>query len=116
VTASTVITASAASKLLPEDSDPAWFDITAGVRTHTAAGGLVWAGTSQDTHRLLVDGVPVTPPGLQLREVLDVDGDTVVFTDPTEIHVFTWTPTGGCPAAAPTRGCSTPARPGAPWS
>ena len=74
VTAPTVITARAASKLLPEDSDPAV----------TAAGGLVWPDTSRDTHRLLVDGMPVTRPGLQLREVLDVDGDTVVFTASTD--------------------------------
>ena len=34
----------------------------------------------------------MTPPGLQVRSVLDVDGDTVLFAaseEPTEIHLWT---------------------------
>jgi dipeptidyl-peptidase-4 len=45
-----------------------------------------------------VDGVPVTPPGLQLRAVLDVDGDEILFTasdDPTETHLWTYRPADG---------------------
>jgi dipeptidyl-peptidase-4 len=51
-----------------------------------------------DTYRLTVDGEPVTPPGLQVRVVLSA-GEGVLFRasdgDPTEIHLWRWTPEGG---------------------
>jgi dipeptidyl-peptidase-4 len=43
------------------------------------------------------EGVPVTPPGLQVRGVLGVDGDTVLFQasrEPTEIGLWTYGPDG----------------------
>lgn len=90
--------ATGATAVVREDHDRAWVDITAGVPAVTAAGGLVWSATSEDTHRLLLDGVPITAAGLQLRQVFGVDGDTVLFAaseEPTEIHVWTWNPTDG---------------------
>ena len=42
-------------------------------------GRLVWTVDADDTRRLLVGDEMVTPPGLQVRSVLDVDGDTVLF-------------------------------------
>ena len=45
-----------------------------------------------------MDGVPVTPPGLQLRAVLGVDGDEILFTasdDPAETHLWTYRPADG---------------------
>jgi dipeptidyl-peptidase-4 len=79
--------------------DPDWVDIVSGVPARTGAGELVWATDDRetDTRRLTVGGTPVTPPGLQLRSVLDVDGDSVLFTaseEPTEIHVWAYTPEG----------------------
>ena len=65
--------------------------------------------TREDTRRLLVsppgrsahrgarEAVPVTPPGLQVRGVLGVDGDTVLFqasAEPTEIELWTYGPGG----------------------
>ncbi|MDN5857497.1 MAG: S9 family peptidase, partial [Pseudonocardia sp.] len=46
------------------------------------------------TRRLTVDGAPVTPEGLQVRGVADIDGDTVLLragTDPASIGLWTWT-------------------------
>jgi dipeptidyl-peptidase-4 len=84
--------------VLREDTDPAWTTIVEGVPAHTAAGALLWTVDDGDTRRLTVDGVPVTPPGLQLEEVLSVDGDTVLFAgrqEPTERHLWTWSPADG---------------------
>lgn len=84
--------------VLREDTDPAWTTIVDGVPAHTASGALLWTVDDGDTRRLTVDGVPVTPPGLQLDEVLSVDGDAVLFAgrqEPTERHLWLWTPADG---------------------
>ena len=87
-----------------EDTDPRWLEIVPGVPAWTADGRLVWTGDREDTRRLLVsppgapgEAVPVTPPGLQVRGVLGVDGDTVLFqasAEPTEIELWTYGPGG----------------------
>jgi len=77
--------------LVREDTDPVWLDIVPGVPAHTASGDLVWVAEDDTARRLLVGDEPVTPGGLQVRSVLDVDGDTVLFSasdEPTEIHVW----------------------------
>ena len=79
--------------LVREDTDPVWLDIVPGVPARTSGGGLVWVSEDDTARRLLVDGEPVTPGGLQVRSVLGVDGDTVLFTasdEPTEIHVWAY--------------------------
>jgi dipeptidyl-peptidase-4 len=84
--------------VLQENTDPDWTTIVAGIPAHTASGALVWSVDDGDTRRLIVDGVPVTPPGLQLDEVLSVDGDTVLFAgrqEPAERHLWTWSPAAG---------------------
>ena len=84
--------------VLREDTDPAWTTIVEGVPAHTAAGALLWTVDDGDTRRLTVDGVAVTPPGLQMEEVLSIDGDTVLFAgrqEPTERHLWTWSPEAG---------------------
>jgi dipeptidyl-peptidase-4 len=83
--------------LVSEDTDPVWLDIVPGVPARTASGGLVWVAEDDTARRLLVDGEPVTPGGLQVRSVLGVDGDTVLFTasdEPTEIHVWAYDGSG----------------------
>ena len=95
------------AEVLREDTDPRWLEIVPGVPAWTADGRLVWTCDREDTRRLLVsppralrapeDAVPVTPPGLQVRGVLDVDGDTVLFqasTEPTQIELWTYGPGG----------------------
>lgn len=87
------------TSLLHEERDHAWVDPRPGVPALTASGRLVWIAPSEDSYRLLVGGDPVTPPGLQVRAVLDVDGDTVLFRasedEPSEIHLWTYQPETG---------------------
>ena len=88
------------TRLVREDHDPAWLEIVPGVPAHTGAGELVWTvdDTAADTRRLVIGDEPVTPPGLQVRGVLDVDGETVLFSasedDPAEVHVWAYGPAG----------------------
>ncbi|HET9898316.1 MAG TPA: prolyl oligopeptidase family serine peptidase [Streptosporangiaceae bacterium] len=95
------------TQVLREDTDASWLDIVHGVPARTASGQLVWTTMSDDTRRLLVaepgelaDGsaAAVTPPALQVREILSVDGDTVLFSasdsEPAEISVWAYGPDG----------------------
>jgi dipeptidyl-peptidase-4 len=99
--------------VLREDTAGRWLDIVPGVPARTAGHRIVWTADSGGAKRLLVapaeqlaDGTaaPVTPPELQLRSVLAVDGDTVLFTasgaDPAEIGVWACGPGGLQPVAA----------------
>ena len=88
--------------VLREDTDPRWLDIVVGVPAWTRDGRIVWTRDADDTRRLVIaapgeDGVPVTPPGLQVRGVTGVDGDTVLFqasAEPTEIGLWAYGPDG----------------------
>ena len=69
-----------------------------GVPAHTAAGALLTTADADGARRLVVDGQPVTPPGLQVRAVLDVDGDTALLsagTDPCSIGLYSWSVADG---------------------
>jgi dipeptidyl-peptidase 4 len=96
--------------VLRADTDPAWVDIVAGVPAWTADGRIAWTADSAGTRRLVVAtpeqhaagaAEPVTPPGLQVRQVLDTDGDAVLFTasgeDPAAIGLWLWRPAGLTP-------------------
>jgi dipeptidyl-peptidase 4 len=86
-----------ATRLRHEQTDPDWVDIVAGVPAHLRSGALVTTADVAGARRLVVDGEPVTPPQLQLRSVLDVDGDTVLFTassDPVSVGLFSWSAAG----------------------
>jgi dipeptidyl-peptidase-4 len=89
---------SGAATVVREDTDPEWLEITGGVPARAENGALVFVADSADTSRIEVDGEPVTPPGLQVRSVIDVSGQTVLFTasaEPTEVGVWEWSPEGG---------------------
>ncbi|MGN9784793.1 prolyl oligopeptidase family serine peptidase [Nonomuraea sp. ZG12] len=89
----TVDPATGSAGLVREDTDPAWVDIVSGVPAHLDDGSLVWVATADGGHRLFVGDRAVTPPTLQVRAVLDVDHDSVLFSasgDPTEIQLWTW--------------------------
>ena len=80
--------------------DPVWLDQVAGVPTWLRDGALLTVEVSEDTYRLCVNGRPVTPPGLQVRAVSDVNDDGVLVAvvpadDPTVRQVVHWTPDGG---------------------
>ncbi|HEX9041223.1 MAG TPA: prolyl oligopeptidase family serine peptidase [Trebonia sp.] len=89
---------------LRQDSDPRWTDIIGGVPAQLDDGSVVWTEISEDTRRLVVaqpgelaGAVPVTPPGLQVRQVLGTDGNDVLFqasTEPTEAGVWRYGPDG----------------------
>jgi dipeptidyl-peptidase-4 len=79
--------------LLHEQRDAAWVELIPGTPARTASGSLVHTADTATTRRLLVDGRPVTPEGLQVREVLDVTGESVLFTacdEPTETHLWAY--------------------------
>ncbi|WP_298180902.1 prolyl oligopeptidase family serine peptidase [Saccharomonospora sp.] len=82
---------SGSARLLRSEEDRHWVEIVTGVPAWTPEGRLVHVGVRDDTYRVLVDGEPVTPVGLQVRSVLHV-GDEVLFSasadDPTQIHVY----------------------------
>ncbi|GAA2723280.1 prolyl oligopeptidase family serine peptidase [Actinocorallia aurantiaca] len=80
------------------DHDSIWLEIVSGVPARTSSGALVWTLDDDGTRRLTVGGEPVTPEGLQVRSVLGVQGASVLFTasqEPTEVHVWTYSPEGG---------------------
>ncbi|MEU4831502.1 DPP IV N-terminal domain-containing protein [Streptosporangium sp. NPDC023615] len=85
--------ATGASTVVREDTDPAWVDVVTGVPGHLSDGRLVWAAVSEGGYRLIVGDEPVTPPSLQVREILGIDGETVLFRasgEPTEIAVWAY--------------------------
>jgi dipeptidyl-peptidase-4 len=86
-----------ATTVLAEDTDDRWVEIVPGVPAWTADERLVRVAVADGWNRLVVDGKEVTPPGLQVRSVLDVGAD-VLFTasadDPTQVHVYRWADDG----------------------
>jgi dipeptidyl-peptidase 4 len=87
--------------LVRRDTDPRWVDIVPGVPSRTADGRIAWTADSDGTKRLYIataqqhaDGsaAPVTPVGLNVRQVLAVDGNAVLFSasdeDPTQVDVW----------------------------
>ena len=93
--------------VLREDRDDCWLDIVPGVPARLGDGRIAWTADCDGARRLLVaeerelaDGAakPVTPPDLQVRRVLSVDGDTVLLSasdgDSAEIGVWAYGPDG----------------------
>jgi dipeptidyl-peptidase 4 len=91
-------------ELIREDADPHWTDVIQGVPAQLSDGRIVWTTLSEDTRRLIVapaadlaTAAPLTPGGLQIRDILGTDGDSVLFsgsTDPTEVGVWRYGPDG----------------------
>ena len=92
--------ATGGTSLVVERSDPQWIDLPedAPVRLSDARVVDVVADRDTDTYRLTVAGESVTAPGLQVRAVVSA-GESVLFRasdgDPTEIHLWRWTPEDG---------------------
>jgi dipeptidyl-peptidase-4 len=81
------------TSLVHVEHDPVWTDIVPGLPVRTNSGDLVWTTEDRDadTRRITVAGEPVTPAGLQVRAVLGVDGESILFTaseEPTEVHLY----------------------------
>ena len=99
--------ATGATALVHEDTDRHWVEIVPGVPARTASGALLWITDDGAARRLLVDGEPVTPPSLQVRAVLDVDGDTVLLgasDDPVSTALWTWSTADGLRCLTPEPG------------
>jgi dipeptidyl-peptidase 4 len=88
-----------ATCVLASQHDDAWVTLVPGLPSRTVSGVLLTSGDLDDTRRLLADGRPVTPPGLQLETVLSVDGERVLFTasdaEPTQIGLYAYDPDAG---------------------
>lgn len=85
--------ASGQTTTLEEQRDDCWVQLIVGLPARTGSGALVSHRDSGGTRYLTVGGAAVTPPGLQIREVLGVDGDTVVFIgsdEPTQTHLWSY--------------------------
>ncbi|MBP0456652.1 S9 family peptidase [Streptomyces montanisoli] len=87
------------TRLLAERQDERWVELLVpGVPARMATGLLVDTLDRGATRHLSVGGAPVTPDGLQLHEVLAVDGETVFFVaaeEPTERHLWSYRPEQG---------------------
>jgi dipeptidyl-peptidase-4 len=84
-----------ATRVVHADADPAWLELIPGTPRWLAGGGLLVSASSADTHRIVIDGRPSTPPGLQLLSVAGQAGDRIIFCatdEPTERHVYALDP------------------------
>ncbi len=89
--------ATGATTLDHERTDPVWVDIVQGVPAHTSSGALVTVADAEGARRLVLDGEPVTPPSLQVRSVLDIEGETVLLRAgeaPESVGLWTCGPEG----------------------
>ncbi len=68
------------TRVLEEHSNAYWLDLIHGTPAFTPNGRLICAMNDMDadTNRLTANGVPFTPAGLQVREVLNVTDDDVL--------------------------------------
>jgi dipeptidyl-peptidase 4 len=83
--------------VLAEQRDDVWVELPAGVPRRAPGGGLVTTVARGGFRRLAVDGDPVTPEGLHVLDVIDVDPDGIVISatdEPTERHLFRVTSEG----------------------
>jgi len=83
-----------ATRLVHAATDPAWLELIPGT-PRWDDGVLLVSAVSDDTHRLVIDGRPATPPGLQLLSVAGRVGRRIIFCatdEPTERHVYALDP------------------------
>jgi dipeptidyl-peptidase-4 len=77
------------------DVDPQWVELVRGTPGMLGDGRLVTCADRDGARRLIIDGVPVSPPRLQVRSIAAVGADHVVFhanpvSQPTVQHVLRW--------------------------
>ncbi len=102
--------------LVRADTDPSWLDIMTGVPATTADGRIVWTADAGGAKRLLAGTAAehaagtaeiLTPEEMNVRAVLSVDGDTILFSasgeDPASMSVWTAGP-GGLAQVSPADG------------
>ncbi len=84
--------ATAAVTELHRELDEAWVELTPGAPTRRN-GSLFVLADRDDSRRLLRDGTPLTPPGLEVRGLVSVTDSAAIVTaspaaEATEIHVY----------------------------
>jgi dipeptidyl-peptidase 4 len=78
-------------------TDPSWVSTFPLLPTVLPGGELLWAGIGEDTHRLFVDDRAITPPGLQLIDVIST-GAQIIFMatdEQTETHLWSYADEAG---------------------
>ncbi len=100
------------TSLLAEQRDDCWVQLVAGLPARTGSGALLTHADLDGVRRLAVDGSPVSPAGLQLRELLAVDGEELLFLgspvdDPTVIQLWRHRPDRGAECLTPEPGVHT---------
>lgn len=97
---------------LAVQSDEAWVDLVRGVPRRLSDGRLVTVAGDEDTQVLHIDGRPVTPETMEVREVLAVSEEEVTFeasTEATEVQVYAWSAESGVRALTSAPGVHTAA-------
>jgi dipeptidyl-peptidase-4 len=87
---------------LGEQHDDCWVQLVPGLPARLSDGALVSHADRLGTRYLTVNGRLVTNPGLQLRAVVSVDRDGLLFTaspaeDPTQTELWSYEPGQGGP-------------------
>jgi dipeptidyl-peptidase 4 len=103
---------SGATTPIGEQRDDAWVERIDGVPRRLSDGRLVTVGSVGDASSLVVAETAVTPADIEVRAVLDVRGDCVLFrgsTEPYEVHVWRWSATDGLSRLTPAPGIHTAA-------
>ena len=72
------------TRVLAEQRDKRWVQLVPGLPARAGDRSLIGHADLGGTRHLTVGGESVTPPDLQLREVLGVDRDEVLFTASTD--------------------------------
>ncbi|MFW6639647.1 prolyl oligopeptidase family serine peptidase [Nocardiopsis algeriensis] len=104
------------------ERDGVWVELMPGVPSWTASGELVWIGRENGAgeRRVYVGDTPVSPPGVYVRGVVDVDGDRVLYSaspedGPGDVSLWLAARDGerSGPVEVPGHGCSKGADSGA---
>jgi dipeptidyl-peptidase 4 len=94
----TVDTDSGLTTPVAEAESPTWVPLVPGSPRWLDVGWLVAVAEDSVSSRLFVDGEPVSPSGVEVRRIVSVSGDTVLFTaseEPAEVHLWRWDVEGG---------------------
>jgi dipeptidyl-peptidase-4 len=91
--------ASGTTQLLWSDHDDDWVELVPGSGVLIDHGVLTACADRDGARRLLIDGKPVSPAGIQVRAIVSADAGSVIVTgnpidDATVHHVYRWSPAG----------------------